>query len=157
MRRCGLYALLCLLPWVLCGCGSDVIADRFYAQAMALHCGADTLTLTLQGFGESDCRTVCAADLDAALAAQETRAGGRVFIGHTELICMDETVPPALLETLFFEYGISPDCMIMQEGRAFLETHESTSVVHQMRMAQRNGSGSYPAMELRAYLDAAGR
>lgn len=139
MRKSALCAALLAMLLCTAGCGSDVIADRFYTQAIGLHQEGETLWVSLQSFDEDTCRTVQAATIPEALRQQEAQVGGRVFIGHTELICLDESVDAELIEELFLEQGISPACKVINVPQDFLKTHDSTQVVHCIRMAERNG------------------
>ena len=135
MRK--LLALL-LLPLLLTGCGSDVIADRVYAQAVALS-QQNGLRLSLQRFDEEGCHTVRADSLAEAFRLEEARAGGRVFVGHTELICLDGSVTASTVRELFYENGISPACKLLYAPSGFLQDKDSTPVVHTLRMAERGG------------------
>lgn len=129
----GLTALL-----LLTGCGSDVIADRVYTQAIGLS-DAGTLSLTLQGFEEDSSRTVQSGSITQALALAQANAGGRVFVGHTELLCLDGTVTTDGVQELFFSQGISPACKIVYASPSLLHTQDSTGIVHTIRMAERDG------------------
>ena len=131
-------AVLLLFPLLLTGCGSDSIADRLYAQALGLS-EQNGLILTLQSSEDESCRTVRASSLAQGFALEEAQAGGKVFIGHTELICIDRSVTPALLRELFYEDGISPACKLLCTSSDFLRSHDSTPVVHTQRMAEKDG------------------
>lgn len=129
---------LLLLPLLLMGCGSDSLADRIYAQALGIS-GEERLTLTLQSSEDEDCRTVRAASLSEAFRLEEAQAGGRVFVGHTELICLDRSVAPDTLRELFYEDGISPACKLLYAPPSYLQTHDSTPLVHTLRLAEKDG------------------
>ena len=128
--------LLALL--LLTGCGSDSLADRIYAQALGIS-AENRLTLTLQSSEDEDCRTVHAASLAEAFRLEEAQAGGRVFIGHTELICLDNSVTPDTVQELFYENGISPACKLLYAPPSYLQSHDSTPVVHTLRLAEKDG------------------
>ena len=127
-----------LLPLLLTGCGSDILADRMYAQALGIS-AQNGLTLTLQSSENETCLTVRADSLAQAFALEEAQAGGRVFIGHTELICLDRSVDAGLLRELFYENGVSPGCKLVYSPANFLKTHDSTPLVQTQRMAERDG------------------
>lgn len=126
------------LPLLLTGCGSDVIADRVYTQAIALRQSGDEISLSLQSFGAEDVRTVNAGTLPLALKLEEAAAGGRVFVGHTELLCLDGTAPPTLAKELFFTQSLSPACKVIYAPAGFLQKADSSAVIHTIRMAERN-------------------
>ncbi len=127
-----------ILPILLTGCGSDVIADRVYTQAISLRQSGTDISLSLQSFGTEDVRTVKAETLPLALQLEETAAGGRVFVGHTELLYLDGTAPPTLAEELFFTQSLSPACKVIYEPAGYLQATDSTAVVHTIRMAERD-------------------
>lgn len=139
MRKWMLCLAASAMLFVFTGCGTDALADRFYTQAIGLHREDGELLVAVQSFDEENCRTVRADSIPEALRRQEAAVGGRVFIGHTELICLDESIEPELIEELFFEQGISPACKVIYAPLDFLETHECTQVVHCIRMAEQNG------------------
>ncbi len=125
-----------LLPLLfLTGCSTDTIADRTYAGALAL--SGDTLTL--QPFDTESCLSVTAPDLTEALHRAELQTGGRIFIGHTELVCLDGTRTLDAVEELFFTDGLSPACKIAYAPPETLGKTDSIRHVHALRMAERNG------------------
>ena len=135
---------------LLTGCGADALSDRVYAQAVGLS-GGEHLTVSLQGFDEDNCRTVRASGIRDALRLVEAKTGGRVFAGHTELIVLDGTVTREGVQTLFFEEGLSPACKVVFAPQQFLAAHDSTDLVHTIRMAERNAL--LPETDLSSVLD----
>ena len=153
---------------LLTGCGADNLADRVYAQAIGLsggkppqtsvsQCpsgakvGGEPLILSLQGFETENCRTVQASDIGDALRLVEAQAGGRVFAGHTELIVLDGSVTLDGVQTLFFEEELSPACKVAFAPQQYLASHDSTDLVHTVRMAERNAM--LPETDLSSVLD----
>ncbi len=134
LRFLPVLALLLLLT----GCGSDSLADRIYAQALGISEDSG-LRLTMQSAEDESVRTVRADSLAAAFRLEEAQAGGRVFIGHTELICLDRSVTPATVRELFYENGISPGCKLLYAPPEFLQTNDSTPVIHTQRLAEKDG------------------
>ncbi len=129
---------LLVLPIVLTGCGSDVIADRVYAQAVGLS-RQNGIRMSLQSFDEDSCHTIRADSLSSAFRVAEVQAGGKVFVGHTELICLDGSMTVDALRELFFENGVSPACKVIYAPSGFLHEQDSTPIVHTLRMAERDG------------------
>lgn len=127
-----------LLPLLLTGCGSDSLADRVYAQALELS-EDSSLHLTLQSSEDESVRAVHADTLEEALRLEEALSGGHVFIGHTELVCLDRSVTPDTLQALFYENGVSPGCKLLYSPSGYLKENDSTPVVHTLRLAEQDG------------------
>lgn len=140
---------VCLLLFLLTGCAGDAIADRLYTQAIGLS-GKDTLQFTIQGFEEEDARTVYADGIADALRQEEAEAGGRIFLGHTELLCLDGSRTSDTVRMLLFEQGLSPGCKVLYASPGELLCRDSTEYVHALRMAEKNGL--LPATELSTVL-----
>lgn len=132
--------LAVLLPAVLLtGCGTEGFADRMYTRAIGIS-GQETLRLSVQAFEEDGCCTVSAAGIGEALRLEEAAAGGKVFVGHTELLCIDGSCDPEDVETLLFREGMSPGCkVLLARPEAFLRRNDSAEAVHTLRMAERDG------------------
>lgn len=137
MRR---FLILAIFPLLfLTGCGSDSLADRLYTQAIGLS-GQGTLRFTMQSFGDEKAHTVSASGIPEALRKEESAAGGRVFIGHTELLCLDGSRTLDSVQELLLEEGLSPSCKILlTPPEAFLGKADCTEAVHTLRMAEQNG------------------
>ena len=148
MKLRFLPILACFL--LLTGCGSDSLADRVYAQALALSEDSG-LHLTLQSAENESIRKVRADTLADALRLEEAQAGGQVFIGHTELICIDRSVKPDTVRELFMQNGISPGCKLLYTPSDYLRTHDSTPLVHTLRLAEQDGL--LPRTDLSTALD----
>ncbi len=136
MRR-----ILCsvILLMTLTGCSTDSLADRVYTRALGLS-GKETLAFTLQAFEEEGCETYCAPGIPDAIRLAQADAGGRIFIGHTELLCINGTSDPALTEKLFYEEGLSPGCKVLFTAPdTFLRHADAAETVHSLRMAERDG------------------
>ncbi|MBR3631245.1 MAG: hypothetical protein IKN55_12345 [Oscillospiraceae bacterium] len=140
---------LCLLPLMLTGCGSEGFADRTYTRAIGLH-GA--LQMCVQGFEQEGCTVTDAGSIGEALQFEEAAAGGRIFTGHTELLCVDGSGVGDAVEALFLEQGISPGCKVLYTRPvAYLQQHDAAETVHSLRMAER--SGLLPRTELATVLE----
>ena len=126
-----------LLPLLLTGCGSEGFADRMYTRAIGLH---GNVQMTVQGFEQEGCTAVEAVSIGEALQYEEAAAGGRVFVGHTELLCLDGTCKADAVQELFAGEGVSPGCKVLYaHPTAFLRAHDAAETVHTLRMAERDG------------------
>ena len=138
-----------LLPLLLTGCGSEGFADRMYTRAIGLQ---GSLQMSVQGFEQEGCTAVKAGSLGEALQFEEAAAGGRVFVGHTELLCLDGSCGGDAVEQLFFGQGLSPGCKVLYTRPVlFLREHDAAETVHSLRMAER--SGLLPRTELATVLE----
>ncbi|MCR4647067.1 MAG: hypothetical protein K5695_16945 [Oscillospiraceae bacterium] len=134
MKRC---LPILLLPLLLTGCGSEGFADRMYTRAIGLH---GNVQMSVQGFEQEGCTVVDARSIGEALQYEEAAAGGKVFVGHTELLCLDGTCNADAPQELFTGEGISPGCKVLYaHPTAFLRAHDAAETVHTLRMAERDG------------------
>jgi len=144
MKKRILWVIPALL--LLTGCSTESLADRTYAQGIALH-GKAPLTVTMQGFDREDCLTASAQDVPSALRLLQAQTGGTVFTGHTELVCTDGSTPPGVLLRLLTQEGVSPSCKIRRGGLP----EDAGQAVLSQRMAEQ--SGMIPVTELSTALD----
>ncbi len=136
MKKCAALLLPLLL---LTGCSSETFSDRLYTRAIGLT-DRSGLQMSVQVFEEDGCRTVQAQNIEEALRLEQAIAGGRVFVGHTELLCLDGTCTLEEAQSLFFGQGLSPGCKLLYaEPETYLKNTDSTAAVHTLRMAERNG------------------
>lgn len=133
----GIALLLSLV--LLTGCSSETFSDRLYTRAIGLS-DKGGLQMSVQVFEEDGCRTVQAQSIEEALRLEQAIAGGRVFVGHTELLCLDGSCTLEEAQSLFFGQGLSPGCKLLYaEPENYLKNTDSTTAVHTLRMAERNG------------------
>ena len=124
---------------LLTGCSSESIADRVYTQAIGLSCDEE-LSFYTQGF-EQDSATepVTGMSIAEVLRCEESVNGGKIFIGHTELLCLDGTCTLEPTEELLFEQGLSPACKILYTNpEEYFQDADSTATVHMIRMSEQN-------------------
>lgn len=122
------------------GCSTESIADRVYTQAIGLTCCDKKLSLYTQGFDEDSRKPVTGASIAEVLRCEESVNGGKVFVGHTELLCLDGTCTLNPTEELLFQQGLSPACKILYtKPDAYFENADSTATVHMIRMSEQNG------------------
>ncbi|MDE6003860.1 MAG: hypothetical protein K2G88_00550 [Oscillospiraceae bacterium] len=129
-----------LLSLLLTGCSSESIADRVYTQAIGLTCDKQ-LSFYTQGFEQdSDTEAVTGTSIAEVLRCEESVNGGKVFIGHTELLCLDGTCTLEPAEELLFQQGLSPACKILYTNpKKYFQDADSTATVHMIRMSEQNG------------------
>ncbi len=128
-----------LLPLILTGCGTEHISERIYTQAIGLTGDAE-LTLYAQTF--NDGTSFSAKGLDAAEAIRRSEAvqGGRVFIGHTELLCLDGSRTLTEVEDLLKAQGIPPACKLLYtQVEACFEDADPSMLRKSIHMAERCG------------------
>lgn len=144
MRTIPLVLLLAasfLLP------APDVLSERTYVQALAIR--GDTLVL--QPFEAEENLTVQEDSIEKALCIAEIKAGGKVFLGHTELVCLSSPEDLPTLRKLLDE-GLSPTCQVVLAPPETLSPHAGDVHYRQIRTAQRNGS--FPPSDVQTVLDA---
>ncbi|MDE7121227.1 MAG: Ger(x)C family spore germination C-terminal domain-containing protein [Oscillospiraceae bacterium] len=125
---------------VLTGCSSESIADRVYTQAIGLTTKSGNFTLYTQAFNQDAGKSVAGADIPEVLRLEQAVNGGKVFTGHTELLCLDGTCTLEQTENLLLEQGLSPACKILYTNPAvYFKNPDSTGTVHMIRMSEQNG------------------
>lgn len=139
MKHFKLFIFL-LLNLLFTGCSSESIADRVYTQAIGLTCD-ETLSFYTQGFEQdSETEPVIGTSIAEVLRCEESVNGGKVFIGHTELLCLDGTCTLECAEELLFQQGLSPACKILYTNpEEYFQDADSTATVHMIRMSEQNG------------------
>ena len=128
---------LLLVPAFLTGCGQESVADRTYTQVIGLS-QAGTLTFVQQPFGEPAAPAVYGRSITDALTRAQAGTGGRIFIGHTELLCLDGTCTADAAQELLFRQGLSPACKVLY-CPDLSALPDGTAAVHTLRMAERSG------------------
>lgn len=133
------HAILLLLPLLLTGCGTEHISERIYTQSLGIS-GEDELTLYAQAFGESRSFSGSGTTAAEALRQNEAAQGSRIFIGHTELLCLDGSRTRDTVQDLLLERGLSPACKLLytQVEQCFTGADPS-SVLESIRMAEKDG------------------
>ena len=131
-----LLPCLCLF---LTGCSTETISDRLYTQAVGLTCDGK-LSFYTQNFNQEVNPPVEGISIAEVLRQEESQNGGKVFIGHTELLCLDGTCTLNPAEELLFEKGLSPACKILYaKPEEYFQNPENISVIHMIRMSEQNG------------------
>ncbi len=144
--------MLLLLPLLLLtGCGTEHISERIYTQTLGISADEE-ITLHAQAFGEGDAFSGSGASAAEAVRQCEAAQGGRILIGHTELLCMDGTADIPQIQELLFSQGLSPACKVLYTDPAdcFAE-HDPAALRESIRMAERRGM--LPVTELSGVLD----
>ena len=127
---------LCLL---CTGCTSETISDRLYTQAIGLTCNGK-LSFYTQDFNQNLTAPVEGISIAEVLRQEESANGGKVFIGHTELLCLDGTCTLNPAEELLFQNGLSPACKVLYaKPEEYFQTPDNAGLIHQIRMSEQNG------------------
>ncbi len=127
---------LCLL---LTGCTSETISDRLYTQSIGLTCNGK-LSFYTEDFNQEVSPPVEGISIAEVLRQEESLNGGKVFIGHTELLCLDGTCTLNPAEELLFEKGLSPACKVLYaKPDEYFQNPENTAMIHMIRMSEQNG------------------
>jgi hypothetical protein len=75
-----------------------------------------------------------------AIRQGEAAQGGRIFIGHTELLCLDGSRTLADVENLLLHHGLPPACKLLYTQVEDCFTKADTgAVLESVRMAERGG------------------
>ena len=121
------------------GCSSETISDRLYTQAIGLTCDGK-LSFYTQDFNQEVKPPAEGISIAEVLRQEESLNGGKVFIGHTELLCLDGTCTLNPAEELLFEKGLSPACKVLYaKPDEYFQNPENAAMIHMIRMSEQNG------------------
>ncbi len=124
---------------LLTGCSTETISDRMYTQAIGLTCDGD-LSFYAQAFEKDPCEPVTGISISEVIRQEESVTGGKVFIGHTELLCLDGTCTLNPAEELLFQKGLSPACKVLYADPAdYFKDPDHTAMIHMIRMSEQSG------------------
>ncbi len=131
--------LLLLLPLLLTGCGTEHVSERIYTQSLGIT-GEEALTLYGLAFGEDKGFYSEGATPAEAIRHNEAAQGGRILIGHTELLCLDGSRTQEAVQELLLEQGLSPACKLLytQVEQCFTQA-DPAAVLESVRMAEHGG------------------
>lgn len=102
--------------------------------------GTRELTLYAQTFGEAKNFSAEGATAADALRNGEAAQGRRIFIGHTELLCIDGTRTLTDVRELLAERGLSPACKLLYtDVDACFQKTDTAELLESLRMAERRG------------------
>jgi hypothetical protein len=138
MKRHHLLPLV-LLPLLLTGCGTEHISEHIFTQALGITGDAE-LTLYAKTFSGDKAFAASGRTAADAIRSGEAAQGGRIFIGHTELLCLDGSRTEEVVQDLLLERGLSPACKLLytQVEQTFRHA-DPASVLKSIRMAEENG------------------
>ncbi len=98
------------------------------------------LTLYAQAFGKDESFSADGATAAEALRSCEAKQGSPVFIGHTELLCLDGSHTLEEVRDLLSSQGLSPACKLLcTQVDGFFEAGDMASPLADIRMAERCG------------------
>ncbi len=94
-----------------------------------------------QAFGKDDSFSGTGRSAAAAIRSSESAQGGSIFIGHTELLCVDGSSTLAQVQDLLFSQGLSPACKLLYTDVSdCFANADTTALLESIRMAERNGA-----------------
>lgn len=129
---------LLLFP-LMTGCTEENISNRLYTQILGLS-GTGQLTLHARAFDEEAAFSARGSSTAEALRTGEAEQGGSIFIGHTELLCLDGSRTLEDTQDLLFSQGLSPACKVLCTNvGVFFEDESSTDMLRSIRMSEKNG------------------
>ena len=138
MKRHHLLPLV-LLPLLLTGCGTEHISEHIFTQALGIT-GDTELTLYAKTFSGDKAFAASGRTAADAIRSGEAAQGGRIFIGHTELLCLDGSRTLADTRDLLMEQGIPPACKLLYAQVADCITKaDPAAVLESVRMGERDG------------------
>lgn len=122
------------------GCGTEHISERIYTRTLGITSDPE-LTMYAQAFGKDDSFSGTGRSAAAAIRSSESAQGGSIFIGHTELLCVDGSSTLAQVQDLLFSQGLSPACKLLYtDVRDCFASADTTALLESIRMAERNGA-----------------
>ncbi len=102
--------------------------------------GSKELTLYAQTFNGDKPFAAGGVTMTEALRSGEAAQGGRIFIGHTELLCIDGSRTLADVQDLLCNQGISPACKLLYtDVDACFRSTDTAKLLESIRMAERCG------------------
>ena len=137
MKKSLLSLLLCLS---LCcsGCSATQVKDRLYLQSLELS-NYRYPTVQLHAFQseEADC-SGSGSTLSAALESAEIPAGKSLFLGHLELLALQEPKFLQQLPDLLQQYRLSSGCKLLYTTRSLAAVNTET-LLESLKQEEQNG------------------
>ena len=137
MKKSLLSLLLCLS---LCcsGCSATQVKDRLYLQSLELS-NYRYPTVQLHAFQseEADC-SGSGSTLSAALESAEIPAGKSLFLGHLELLALQEPKFLQQLPDVMQTYRLSSGCKLLYTTRSLAEVNTET-LLESLKQEEQNG------------------
>lgn len=136
LRSC--FSLLLAGTIFLSGCSVTQVKDRFYLQAIELsHYRYPTVQLHAFTSDQADC-TGSGTTLHAALEDAEIPAGRELFLGHLELLCLQDTAFAGQLTELLQSYRLSSGCKVIYTAHS-LESVNTEELLENLKQEEQNG------------------
>ncbi len=121
------------------GCSAENISERLYTQSIGI-AGHSRITLQALAFNETTPFSGSGASAAEALTHAEAAQGGRIFLGHTELLCLDGSRTLEECRLLLSEQGISPSCKVLCTNiPAVFSEGRTEPILQSIRMGEQNG------------------
>lgn len=136
LLSCCTLLLACTL--CLSGCSVTQVKDRLYLQSIELSDSRHP-TVQLHAFASDgvDC-SGSGSTLHAALEAAEIPAGRELFLGHLELLCLQDTAFAGQLAELLQSYRLSSGCKVIYTTRS-LESVNTEKLLESLKQEEQNG------------------
>ncbi|MCI5844223.1 MAG: Ger(x)C family spore germination C-terminal domain-containing protein [Oscillospiraceae bacterium] len=136
LRSC--FSLLLASTLFLSGCSVTQVKDRFYLQTIELsHFRYPKVQLHAFASDEAD-YAGNGSTLHAALEDAEIPAGRELFLGHLELLCLQDTAFVGQLTELLQSYRLSSGCKVIYTTRS-LESVNTEKLLENLKQEEQNG------------------
>lgn len=153
MKHCVMGLVSLLLVGSLTGCGAVQVRDRAYVQSITLSAKESASEVALHLFTEPEASAQAYGDtISAALEQAQVQLGKFLFMGHLELLALENTSFLEKLSALRETHQLSPSCKVLlhldeEDGLADADTE----LLLQM-LQQEEAAGSLPETDLLAIL-----
>lgn len=136
-----LIPFMCISIIFLTGCNSTQVRDREYIQAIELF-DFDSPKISLHSFEKSDDIFSGQGDtIAAALEQAEIPIGKEVFMGHLELLCLNDPKFHEKLYDLMETYRLSPSCKVLCiDNELSLDKTDTENICDSLKRKEENGT-----------------
>lgn len=132
------FSLLLACTLCLSGCSVTQVKDRLYLQSIELS-DFHHPTVQLHAFASDDANcSGSGSTLHAALEAAEVPAGRELFLGHLELLCLQDTAFTGQLTELLQSYRLSSGCKVIYTTHS-LESVDTEKLLESLKREEQNG------------------
>lgn len=132
------FSLLLASTLFLSGCSATQVKDRLYLQSIELsHARHPTVQLHAFAADQAD-YSGSGVTLHAALEDAEIPAGRELFLGHLELLCLQDTAFVGQLTELLQSYRLSSGCKVIYTTRS-LESVNTETLLESLEREEQNG------------------
>lgn len=136
-----LISFMCISIIFLTGCNSTQVRDREYIQAIELF-NFDSPKISLHSFEKSN--NISSGNgntIAAALEQAEIPIGKEIFMGHLELLCLNDPKFHEKLYDLMETYRLSPSCKVLCiDDKLSLDKADTESICDSLKRKEENGT-----------------